>query len=140
MTKEQWAEVEKALSGLYGRARLRIEGREITLARELVSKNKLGVVVYVDGEWKGEWIGVAKDCDEQRFMYPSRRSAYSTKERDRQKRLLKRFGKRWCKEQGITDPNKKATIFLPFFPSATAARRHFQKNFSEIELVEVFGV
>jgi hypothetical protein len=29
---------------------------------------------------------------------------------------------------------------MPFFPSATAARRHFQKNFSEIELVEVLGV
>jgi hypothetical protein len=140
MTREQWTEVEKALSGRYGKVTLRIEGREITLVRELVSKNKLGVVVYVDGKLKSEWIGVAKDCDEQRFMYPSQRFVYSARERDQQKRLLKRFGKRWLKEQGITDPNKKATIFLPFFPSATAARRHFQKNFPEIELVEASGV
>lgn len=135
MTKEDWAKVEKALSGLYGIAKLKVDGREVTLARELVGKNQLGIVVYVDGHWKGEWIGTKKDCPEQLYLCGRDRFAYTAKYRREVAKLSKRRRKEW----GLDDADKKIRIYLPFWPNATAIRRHYQKTFESIELIEVVG-
>ncbi len=140
MTKEEWVQVEKALSGLYGHAKLKIGGYDITLQRSLIKKNQLGVVVFVNGQWKGEWVGKENDCPEQTFLCPRDRYVYTAKSRAEQKKLIKRYGKRRSDSLfGVGDPDKKIRIFLPWFPSGKAARLYYQKKFVGIELIEVVG-
>lgn len=136
ITKEEWARVERAVSGIFGRAKLKVDGREVLLVRERVSKNGLGVVIYVDGSWEGSWIGVAKDdCPEQRYMCPHPRFRYPAKFR----KELKKAGKRFCKKYGWGDPDEKVLIYYPYATSLTPIRRHYQKTFRSLELVEVIG-
>ena len=56
-TKEQWAEVEKAVSHPYGFAKLLIDGYEIKLEVRRVSNTsmKYEVAVFVNGWIRGEW-------------------------------------------------------------------------------------
>lgn len=139
LTKEEWAQVDSQLSGLCGRVEMMVDGRNVTLTRGRISQNTLGVVVYIDGEWKGTWIGKTNDCPEQPYTYPKQRFVYTSKSRAEQKKMIKRFGKRRCKEIGITaeDVDRKITIWQPMFPSAKAVRRHYEKTFQSIELVKV---
>jgi hypothetical protein len=50
-----------------------------------------------------------------------------------------KLSKRRRKEWGLDDADKKIRIYLPFWPNATAIRRHYQKTFESIELIEVVG-
>jgi len=56
----------------------------------------------------------------------------------RQRAEYKKWSKRDLKYLNI-DPNKKFTMFTPLWPSVTAIRRHYQKTFENIELIEVIG-
>lgn len=134
MTKEEWAMVEKALGGLYGSAKLRVDGKEVQFQRELVSKNRLGIVTYVDGQWKGAWISAENEHPEQKYLRTIERFVYTEKTRKSWKKLSKRKQKEW----GL-DPDKKGRYFSPVWPSVTAIRRHYQKTFTSIECVEVVG-
>lgn len=53
MTKEEWAAVEKALSGTYGSAKIKADEFEVTFYRTLVSENRLGILTYVNGVYRG---------------------------------------------------------------------------------------
>jgi len=134
MTKEDWEKVAKALSGTYGIAKLKVDGREVDFQRELVSKNTMGIVTYVDGKFKGAWFSPENDHPEQKYLRPVSKFIYSAKDR---KALNK--SPKWVKKERVFDPNKKHHYFDPIWPSATAIRRHYQKTFTSIELVEVIG-
>lgn len=136
LTKEEWARVEKAVSGLYGNAKLKVDGRDVTFARERIGKNRLGVVIYVDGSWEGKWFGEEnEEIPEQRYLCPQEKYAYTAKSRAQ----MKKFSKKKLKEWGYGDPNKKVRVFYPYAASLTPIRRHYQKTFASIELVEVIG-
>lgn len=134
MSKKDWEKVEKALGGLYGFVKLTVDGREVQFQRQLVDKNKLGIVTYVDGHFLGSWIMATDEHPEQKFLRKIERFVYSEKLRKRWNRLSKRRQKEW----GL-DPDKKSHYFSPIWPSTTAIRRHYQKTFTSIELLEVAG-
>ncbi|MGE4406068.1 hypothetical protein [Pseudomonas sp.] len=136
MTKEEWARVEKALSGTYGMARVKADEFVVTFHRRLVGKNRLAIVTYVDGYMKGEWIDAKDQHPEQRCLRPASRFMCRPKERAELKKLRKRV----LKELGPAfDPDRKWHYFDPSWPSVTAIRRHYQKTFASIELQEVIG-
>ncbi len=134
MTKEDWARVEKALGGTYGYAKLQVDGREVTFQRGLVSKNRLGIGTYIDGAFKGVWLRSNTECPEQQYMRPA--SRFLWKEKDRV--FFKKQSKAVLKKYNV-DPNAKHHYFDPFWSSVTSIRRHYQKTFSSIELLEVVG-
>lgn len=134
MTKEDWAKIDKALGGLYGFAKLTVDGREVQLQRQLVSKNQLGIVTFVDGHFNGGWVLPSNEHSKQRFLRKVERFVYSEKTRKSWKKLSKRRQKEW----GL-DPDRKSHYFSPIWPSVTAIRRHYQKTFASMELVEVVG-
>lgn len=134
MTKEDWERIEKALGGLYGYAKLTVDGREVQFQRELVAKNNLGIVTYVDGHWMGAWISASNEHPEQQFLRKIEKFVYPAKTRKSWKKLSKRRQKEW----GL-DPDKKGHYFSPIWPSVSAIRRHYQKTFTSIELIEVVG-
>ena len=131
MTKEDWEKVEAALSGMYGRAVLMVDGREITFSRGLIKKNQLGVVTYIGGELKGSWL-FGDDCPERSYLRPSSKYLRSPKQREQARKL----GKKLLKELDI-DPDEKYHRVTPFWNNAQQIRRHYQKTFKSIELVEV---
>lgn len=132
MKKEEWEKVEKALSGTYGQAKLQVDDREVTFQRALVSKNRLGIGMYIDGELKGKWL--FNECPEQLYFRPAWKSAWPAAAR----REMKKLSKRSLKQLGY-DPDKKHHYFTFVWPNVTAIRRHYQKTFESIELIEVVG-
>jgi hypothetical protein len=136
LTKEEWGRVEKAVSGRYGNAKLKVDGRDVTFAREMISKNRLGVVIYVDGKWEGKWFGEEnEEIPEQRYLCPHEKYVYGAKHRAELKKISKKRRTEW----GWGDPDRKRKIFYPYASSLTPIRRHYQKTFASIELVEVVG-
>lgn len=136
MTKEDWAQVEKALSGTYGMAKLQADDFAVTFQRRLVSKNRLAIVTYVNGVMKGEWICPEDVHPEQSCLRPASRYMCKPKERAE----LKKIRKRTLRALGPAfDPDRRWHYFDLSWPSVTAIRRHYQKTFTSIELIEVVG-
>lgn len=142
LTKEEWAQVEKTLSGIYGRVELLVDDLKVLLSREQVSKNTLGIVVFIEGRVNGAWFGATNDCPEQPYTYPKHRYVYTAKSRAEQKKIIQKFGKKQSAGIGITIDkiDKKITLWQPMFPSAKAVRRHYEKTFNSIELLEADSI
>ncbi len=134
MTKEDWKRVEKALAGVYGFAKLMVDGKLITFERRQVSMNQLGIIVYVDGICKADWIGKSKEYPEQRFLRKIDSFLWTPKRRAE----LKKWPKRMLRKYNY-DPDAKYHYFSMIWRNVTEIRRHYEKTFSSIELIEVFG-
>jgi len=134
MTKEDWGKVEKALSGTYGHAVIQVDGREVYFQRGLVTKNRLGIVTYIDGQWKGAWISGKEEYPEQKYLRPATRFMHSAKRRAEFKKWPKRIQKLFA-----YDVDEKLHYYDLIWPSVTAIRRHYEKTFQSIELVKVLG-
>lgn len=134
MTKEEWAAVEKAMSGYRGRATLKVDGREVKFQWLAVGKNRLAIATFIEGQFKGEWLDPEKATPEQRYMRPVSKFKWTAKSR----RELKKLSKRRLEALGY-DPDEKWHGFRPVWPNATAIRRHYQKTFASLELIEVLG-
>lgn len=136
MTKEEWAQVERALSGTYGMARIKADEFVVTFYRQLISKNRLAIVTYVDGQMRGEWINAENAHPEQRCLRPASRFMCSPKQRAELKKLRKGLRKSLGP---AFDPDRKWHYFDLGWPNVTAIRRHYQKTFKAIELQQVTG-
>lgn len=135
MTKEQWAAVEKALSGRWGHSELKCDGYDVHLHLELIDKRRMGIVVYVNGSWKGAWLMHDSTADEtRRFMCPVPRYLHSPKMRAE---LIEIYGGKRCPKAKLADINKRFTTFQPYWTNFTALRRHLVKNNQVVELVKV---
>jgi len=134
VTKEDWAKVEKALSGTYGYAKLKVDGREVTFQRQLVQKNRLAIVTYVDGLIKWEAMEVKKEHPDASYWRPRSRFLHTAKSRAAARKLSKRL----LKKIG-GDPDEKFYFFDPTWTSVGAIRLHYKKTFESIELIEVVG-
>ena len=134
MTKDDWAKVEKALSGTCGKVTLLVDGRAVLFERGRISKNRLGIAVFVDGNFKGEWVVKKNNCPESKYLHPTWSYRWNAKSRAQMKKMSKTALKRLK-----VDPDAKVEHFSPLWPSPTAIRRHYQKSFAEIKLVEVVG-
>ncbi len=135
MNREEWDRVEQALSGVFGRIRLKVDGREVTFRRGLITKNRLGIMTYVDGTFKGAWMLPSHEAPESMFLRPQSRFVYTQKERKR----FKRIRKKTLKELKI-DPDKKMHSFTPFWNSVGSIRKHYERTFKDIQLLETGGI
>lgn len=129
MTKEDWAKIEQTLSGHYGRVTIKIGDRVILLVRQLVAKNRLGIVVRVDG--KISWGSPNEQDTEYQFHRQVVRYIWSAKSRVAASKISKKGLERlkW-------NPDEKGIYYVPYWTSFTALRRHYQKTFASIELLE----
>lgn len=132
MTKEEWKRVEDKLSGLFGSVELLVDGYTVSLQRQMVGKNRLGIMSFVNGHYKGAW----KEGDpEFKYLRVITRAFYSSKFL---KDLEKIYGKRqWKLEKNRFD--KKCTYHSPVWFSVSGIRKQYEKTFKNIKLVEVNG-
>lgn len=133
MNKEEWAQVEKALSGLVGQVKLLVDGRTVTFQR-YCHKNRLAIGTWIDGTFKGAWCSTKEPVPESRYFRPVAKFAWPADAR----RKMKSISKKDLKKMGW-DPAEKYHGFSPSWPNATAIRRHYQKTFASIELLSARG-
>lgn len=132
-SKEQWAQVERGLHGVFGNATLRVDGYTVDLRKSQASESRLAIVCYVDGWLRGEWL--TEDCEERRrFMRPVKKYLWSR----RQRADLKRKSKSMLAELNI-DPDKYITQYRMGWPSFAPLRRHLCRNNDCIEVLDVNG-
>ena len=134
LTKEQWQHVEQTLSGTYGVVDLMVDGKKVTFQRGLVDENRLGIMTYVNGQFKGAWYSIDSEHDEARYLCKKSKFARTKKQRDE----LKKWRKGLLKKMEI-NPDEKIEYRTPVWPSVTAIRRYYQKTFTSIELIEAIG-
>lgn len=132
ITKEQWAKVEQDLQCLYVKVILQCDDYAVSLHLGKVNKMKLGILVYVDGWFKGEWVGVKSNAEEAIRFFPTRYFyLYKTKER----KLYKKLGKKYMKEHNI-NPNARMAFKNFYWSSFKSMKRHFVKHNKSIELID----
>lgn len=121
VTAGDWARMECDLSGRFGAVKLRCDGYLIDIERALVGKNALGLLVYVNGHIRGEWL--LKDCEERRrFLRKTLRRLFRAADVER---ICKGLGKRdraACIERlGL---ERKLEAYELHWGSFDALRRH----------------
>ena len=79
MTKEEWKQAEEALTHFFHPVELKVDGYDITLILERVGVYQNKIMVYIGGEFRGQWM--AEDCDERRrFLQERKHSILSGKQ------------------------------------------------------------
>lgn len=53
ITKDEWAEIENKLKSLYCDIRFTLDGRKVTVQKQMISNNQLGLAVFIDGILRG---------------------------------------------------------------------------------------
>lgn len=117
MTKQEWIEAEKLVT-LYSALLLDCDGFRLSIS-ETRSKNKIEVIVYVNGFLKGEWI--SNDCEERRRFYQKKKKQMHSQKKIKQWKRL--FGKTL---------EQYAYYYLPFWTSFKAFKAHLINNNKEI--------
>lgn len=133
MDKENWKKVEDALSGTYGSADMKVDGFTISFYRVLISKNRLGIIMCVDGWMKGKWL--INDCPENKFLRPCKKYLYSKKDREALRKLRK--GSKRLK--GCLDPDKIYEYKHGIWNSVASIRKYYEKTFKNIKLIKING-
>ncbi len=127
-TKEQWAEIERRLGTLYDTVTLECDGYRVNCTLQRTEKMKLGITVYVNGWFKGAWLGAGKTrepSEEGRRFYPTHtRSIFRGDQKKAARRVL---GKKRSEE--------KVTYQGATWASAKSLRRHLVANNEHIRLV-----
>ena len=129
ITKEQWAAIEKEMSGGWVSIRFRYKGHEIGVSRERKSESTTVLTVYIDGVIKGAWAcSPDKKPDDMPEFLPQvwstkTQSLYSPK---KIAELEKSIGKRKAK-QYFPNLHAKVQIYMPYFSKASVLCRQFKK-------------
>lgn len=138
VTKEQWAEIEKQLSGLWGRVKLMCDGYEIYAAVEQY-KMKMVVTVYVDGVIKGAWVFNEADSEiPRKFHQEKKRFVFSAKFRALlAKQAKSKYFNKDERDKAAADSKKTRSHYWPHWPNAKAFCRHIRKTCTTIEVVKI---
>lgn len=124
ITKDQWEEIEKGLSGSYGAVKFKLGEKEITLEKRFIKENVLAICVFIDGQLQPAmgWPGNHFDPIVEQLWNKRSRSVYSPTE---QKRIIKVWGKREAKK--YHDLDKKVEWYEAFFKTFASMQRKYKK-------------
>ncbi len=135
-TKQQWQEIQDALSTPYGSAFLRCDDY-LLYASVQQSKMKLVIAIYTNGvmdgkhQWTGKESQISQMNEVSRRFWCRHKKVPSAKEKKKNERL---FGKRYCQEKGI---NEGYVFTVPYFNSASAFIRHIKKHNEQIDVLSL---
>lgn len=129
LTKEQKAFAIKELETKF-QLLMKCDGYEILLKFGL-SKNKLVVRVFVDGDAKPIWSKEHDKHPEAKYLAPHFINLYKPKDKAM---VIKELGKRRAYKH-YPDLDKKVEYRLPYFANATKAINHLMKVSESIELL-----
>lgn len=137
VTKEQWAEIEKELSFGYGRVELKADGFDVVATIINVGKLRQGIVVYVNGVIKGEWVkGEAEEA--RKFHREAKSFLFGAKQRQSLLKLSRIRG--LCaedKKRYANNANLSVSTWYSYWTNAKSFCRHIRKTCADIEVVKV---
>ncbi len=131
LTKEQKDKIIADLSQLFGCAKLKCDGYDITLQVERFKGFKYRVMKYVNGTFDGKWISQSNGAPESKFLRKSTRPNLSPAKR---LKAEKSMGKRYVSKHSFWSGS--VTLFLPDWGTGRAAVNHLCKVCNSVELIE----
>lgn len=137
VTKEQWTAVEKELSGPYGEVELLCDGYKVTAQIYTIAKLRQGIVVYVNGVFKGEWMkGEAEEA--RKFYRETKHYLYPAKKREEFQKMAKsrRYSADFRKDLARM-ATASVSIWVPYWTNANAFTRKLRKTCTEIQVVTI---
>lgn len=137
VTKEHWAEIEKQLSGSWGRVELHCDGYQVVAQVGRIAPLKYGIEVYVDGVIKGEWMDGESEIPRK---FHQKRTRYINNARTRAHYLKMSKSKLWTKEereQWAQSASATISMWWPYWTNAKAFCRHIRKTCTTIEVVKI---
>lgn len=136
VTKEQWAEIEMQLSGMWGRVALVCDDYEVVAEVRSIAPLKQGILVFVNGVSKGEWFkGEAEEA--RKFHCERKRFLHSAKDRELAAQHLKKYRRDPALRKLYEGLDKTLSYWYPYWTNAKAFCRHLRKNSTEIEIVKI---
>ncbi|WP_242511102.1 hypothetical protein [Aliivibrio finisterrensis] len=130
ITKEQWTEIQEALSSLFVSVKFKYQDYELSVIRVRESESKTVLQVYIDGQIKGAWFLGKKDDKESdaptilNEVYKER--SVASYKPALIKDIEKTFGKRKAIKH-FPDLHKKTSYLVPYFSTASALCRQYKK-------------
>lgn len=130
LNREQKAFVLQQLESQMNTVELDCDGFKIWLSLQRY-KMRLVVAIYINGCFKGAWLGLNSEHPETKYLPLKRRAIYTEKQKAE---IIKALGKREAKK---TFPNLDAVYEsrTSFFNTPKAALAHLIKVSEKIELV-----
>lgn len=138
-TKDQWADIERELSSVFGYANLVCDGYQIHLKIERIAKNsiKYGVAIYVDGLIRGDWM-LGKKEEALKFYREEKRYVWNAKMRAALLQISKRgVLDKADRDQYARDAKATTSLWSPYWPTAKALCRHLRTTCTAIEVVAI---
>lgn len=135
MDKSDWDRAKEQLQQGWpcGLVTLVADGYEVTLRLQPVDLIKNGILVFVNGQFKGKWL--FEDCEERRRFLPQReKPVMGQAARARWNKLPKR--KRELMVQAGVDPNRTYTVYATHWTSWSALVKHFEAHNTDIRIKE----
>lgn len=133
MTKEEWKKVEENLQIISSIVKLDCDGYEVTLSLQQISQFKNGIVVYVNGVFKGKWL--IDDCEERKRFLPCKTKTL-VKEKD-----IKAMGSsdfRMTKKRVKEFKDKYSYyVYSNTWTSFREMKKHFEQNNQSIKIIDI---
>lgn len=125
ITKEQWEEIEKGLTGSMGVVKFKLGEKQITLEKRFIKENVMVICVFINGKLDQSigWPGERYDPIVEQLWNKRSRSVYSPAKK---KKLEKIFGKRRAKEK-FENLDEKLEWHEPFFKTFASMQRKYKK-------------
>lgn len=129
ISAEQWKEIKQALSGIVGRVTFQYREHQLTVHVTQAGR-KLELVVYVDGELRGEWVRETHELRPylEEVWYRKECSRFTAKQKKEYKGFMSK-----------KELNEKIVVSLPTFPSPTALIRQYKK-LDGLELIDCWSL
>lgn len=130
MSPEEWVEVEENLKNFYSIVELDCDGYKVSLLLERITQFKNGIVVYIDGKMKYDYL--ANDCEERRrFFRPKHSMLLPKKQQEKMRKIY-----RTKKEREEFENSMKYTSYSPYWTSFRSLKNHFVKGNKMIKLLK----
>jgi hypothetical protein len=129
LTPEEWKQIEEKLKLTYNTVKLKVDDYVISIALRRITQFKNALVVYVNGQIKGEWCN--KECEESRRFYRKvTHSVYSKKKKEVYMKLSKKL-----RNDLSIDIDKKFSYYLPDWTSFKSLKKQLIEQNNSIELI-----
>lgn len=135
-TKEQWAAVEAELSSVFGSVEVRADGYTVRALVKPISSLKLGIVIYIDGWMRGEWVkGEAPEA--RKFLQERKNFLFPAKSREEAKKRLRKRLSAELKEYWQRVAEGSVSTWMLYWTSPKAMTRQWRKTCTSIEIIKV---
>ena len=134
MDKSEWDRAKEQLQRgwPYGLVTLVADGYEVTLRLQPVNMMQNGILVFVNGKFKGKWL--FEDCEERRRFLPQReKPVMSQAARTKWNKLSKR---RKAELAPLVDSDRIYTEYATHWTSWNALVKHFEAHNADIRIKE----